>query len=105
MSKHNAEQFGHLVRAAREKAGKSQGDLGRYLGVSTSYICEIERGRRTPFTYNNLVKAAHFLDADLSALVWSRAKWYGHVEVPLTGNIPTDSRALALAVSALKEKP
>jgi DNA-binding XRE family transcriptional regulator len=36
------------LRAAREAAGASQGDLARLLGVSRSTVNRIERGKQKP---------------------------------------------------------
>lgn len=105
MSKHDTKPFGRALKAARLKAGKSQDDLGQYLGVSTSYISDIERGYRAPLTYDRLVKAIHFLDADPTALIYARAQWHGVVEVPLTGRRGNDELAVALVRDALEAKP
>jgi DNA-binding XRE family transcriptional regulator len=102
MSKHDTRAFGRALRAARLKSGKSQGDLGKYLGVSTSYVSDIERGYRAPLTYDNLVKATHFLDADPRPLIAARAAWHGCVEVPLTGDEHMDASAVTLVLSALE---
>lgn len=40
--------IGRMVKAARERAGMSQRELGRAVGYSEEQISSIERGRRTP---------------------------------------------------------
>ncbi len=40
-------QIGVLVREAREAIGMSQAALARALGVSSSYLSSLERGRRS----------------------------------------------------------
>ncbi len=61
--------FGTLLRAEREKAGKSMGELARYLGVSVPYLSDVERGNRSPLTQERLLKAAAFLGCDAGSLV------------------------------------
>jgi transcriptional regulator with XRE-family HTH domain len=38
--------FGRNLRAARERAGLSQTQLGRHLGFSQPYVSAVEAGRR-----------------------------------------------------------
>jgi transcriptional regulator with XRE-family HTH domain len=40
--------FGEMVRALREDAGITMGDLAKALSVSVTYISDIERGQRRP---------------------------------------------------------
>ncbi len=45
-------QIGNLFRSnlrqLREEAGLSQSEVGRRMGVTPGYICDLERGRRSP---------------------------------------------------------
>lgn len=36
------------LRSIREEAGLSQSELARRTGMTPSYICDLERGRRKP---------------------------------------------------------
>lgn len=105
MSKHNTMSFGVALRAARRRAGKSQADLAKYLGISTAYVSDMERGYRSPLTNDRLEKAARYLDADVMPLLEGRAAWHGCVEIPLTGRDDIDGPALRLARAALLVTP
>ena len=39
---------GTAVKALREAFGISQGDLAERCGIASSYLCNLERGRRQP---------------------------------------------------------
>jgi transcriptional regulator with XRE-family HTH domain len=56
-----ANEFGSLLRKFREATGLSMGQLARYLGVSTPYLSDVERGRRTPLSEQRIQQAVHFL--------------------------------------------
>lgn len=53
--------FGALLKEWRGRAGKSMGDVARYLGVSVTYISDVEREVRAPLTTDKIMKVAHFL--------------------------------------------
>jgi transcriptional regulator with XRE-family HTH domain len=53
-----------MLREAREAAGKSQGELARALGVSVTYVSDVERNTRAPFTPVRAWMAADFLGAN-----------------------------------------
>lgn len=42
------EVIGNRLKAARKKAGLTQGELGAQCGMSADWICSIERGHRRP---------------------------------------------------------
>jgi DNA-binding XRE family transcriptional regulator len=93
--------FGRALREARERAGVSQRELAKHLDVSGTFISDVERGHRTPFTLDLLARTAEFLGADLMPLLEARALWSGCVEIPLTGRPETDSLALGMAAGVL----
>lgn len=95
--------FGMLLRAARIAAGRTQGEVARYLDLSVPYVSDMERGYRAPLTLDRLKSVVGFLGADASALLWARAQYYGVVEVPMSGDKDHDTQAHALAVRALLE--
>jgi len=63
-----AQKFGALLRKAREDAGKSMGALARHLCVSVTFVSDVERNTRAPFTRDKIDEAAAFLSADPTAL-------------------------------------
>lgn len=54
-----ADQFGHKLRAARDKRGLTQEELGKLAGFSVSHIYRLENGTREPrlSTIADLAKA------------------------------------------------
>ena len=67
------EPYGAVLRAARIKAGLSQTSLAKILGVSTTYVCDVERGNRAPFTYSRNADlsvriGANFIDLEIAAV-------------------------------------
>jgi len=53
--------FGKLLRSYREAAHVSMGALARHLGVSVTYISDVERGTRAPLSKERIEAAAIFL--------------------------------------------
>lgn len=93
--------FGRALRSAREAAGVSQRQLAQRLGVSGTFVSDVEAAHRTPLTLGLLKKAADFLGADLLPLLEARAQWSGSVEIPLTGDPGADGAALEMSASAV----
>jgi len=64
---------GMAVFAARTKAGLTQAALGKSVGVSPSYISDIENGRRT-LAFNTRLREqiAAALDVDVSKIQGKR---------------------------------
>lgn len=54
--------LGQALRAARQRAGWRQKDLGARLGRDSSWVSHVEHGRRTP-TIDMLVRIAELLHA------------------------------------------
>lgn len=53
--------FGGYLQKLRKEQGLRQSDLAETLGVSTVYICDIEKGRRNPPDYTKLQLIEHKL--------------------------------------------
>lgn len=60
-------KIGHVLKAAREKAGLTQLELSGMVGVSRAYYADVERGRYTP-SLKVLSKLADILGIDLNFL-------------------------------------
>jgi len=56
-----SERFGQMLKEERGRAGRSMGEVARCLGVSVTYISDVERGVRTPFTPERIMQFASFL--------------------------------------------
>ena len=54
--------FGSLLRQLREEKNLRQADVANAIGVSTVYICDIEKDRRNPPSYRKLQKIAGKLE-------------------------------------------
>lgn len=54
--------FGSLLRRLREEKRLRQADIANAIGVSTVYICDIEKDRRNPPSYKKLQLIAGKLD-------------------------------------------
>lgn len=63
-----ARQFGKRLRALREKAGTSQGDLADMAGLSRTYLNQLEAGKRDP-SLSTLTRLARALGVKLEALI------------------------------------
>ena len=50
--------FGSLLRQLREEKRLRQADIAVAIGVSTVYICDIEKDRRNPPSYRKLQQIA-----------------------------------------------
>lgn len=57
------------------------GELARHLDVNVSYVSDVERGIRAPFTKENILKAAAFLGFDSTPLLASGAASRGVFEL------------------------
>lgn len=54
--------FGSLLRQLREEKKLRQVDIANVIGVTTVYICDIEKDRRNPPDYKKLQQIAVKLD-------------------------------------------
>ncbi len=54
--------FGSLLRQLREEKRLRQADLANTIGVSTVYVCDIEKDRRNPPSYRKLQQIAGKLE-------------------------------------------
>lgn len=61
------DQFGELLRAARKCRGLTIRDVERELGLSNSFIAQIENGKRN-ISFENAILLASFYDIDLKLL-------------------------------------
>ena len=60
------EIFGRNLKERRKRMGFSQGEMARRIGVSTSFVTEIEKGRKAP-SFATIEKIAE----ETHAPVWS----------------------------------
>lgn len=81
MSKGERGQFGTLLRTARDRAGKSMGEVARHLKVSVPYISDVERGNRSPLASERVLAVAEFLACDPKPLIHAAAREKGAFEL------------------------
>lgn len=55
-------RFGSYLKSLRKREHKTLKQVADFLGYSTSYICDIEKGRRSPFKTPDLKKLIKFFD-------------------------------------------
>lgn len=83
MARQGSKAFGTLLRHARERAGKSQSDVARFLGVSVAYVSTVESGKRAPLVRHKIHEVARFLDTRPDGLIVAAAQWHGVYELPM----------------------
>jgi transcriptional regulator with XRE-family HTH domain len=73
-------------------------ELARHLGVSVSYISDVELGSRTPLSTPRILAAATFLSADPKPLLEAAAKQRGSYELEATA-VSETARRVGAALS------
>lgn len=73
--------YGSLLRQDRKDAGKTMGELARHLGVSISYVSDIELENRAPFDRSKIIQAADYLEADVLEHLKAAAAYRGAFEL------------------------
>jgi transcriptional regulator with XRE-family HTH domain len=63
--------FGDLIATARLNRGWTQNRLAEVVGMSPQYLCDIERGRRTPAHLDVVKRFSAVLEINLDVLCWS----------------------------------
>ena len=77
--------FGDLLRETRLNAGRTMGDLARLLGFKVPYISDVERGRRAPFRFEQVLEIAEFLGVPPDELLEAAAVSRGAFELDAVG--------------------
>lgn len=68
-----SDDFGRLLRLTRTTARVGLGELARYLGVSATFVSDVERGVRAPFTPDKILKAAERFNVSADPLLKAAA--------------------------------
>jgi len=89
--------FGTLLRHARERAGKSQTDVARFLRCSGPFISDVELGKRAPLVRSKIHDVARFLDTSPDGLIVAAAQWHGVYELPMGLDRTRDDVGAALS--------
>jgi transcriptional regulator with XRE-family HTH domain len=82
--------FGTMLRDARETAlpKRSMGELARHMGLTVTFISDVERGRRAPFTPDKILTAARFLGVRAEPLLLAAATERKTIELNAVGARP-----------------
>jgi len=80
--------FGELHRWLRKQAGLTMGDVARVLDVSVSFVSDVERDNRAPFTKDKIMTISEHLDADPTVLLSAAAKSRGSFELDTANTSP-----------------
>ena len=94
--KRGSKAFGTLLRHARERAGKSQTDVARFLRCSGPFVSDVELGKRAPLVRSKIHEVARFLDTRPDGLIVAAAQWHGVFELPYGGGALRESVAAML---------
>lgn len=76
-----SQRFGETLRKRRNAAGKTLGDIARFLGVSIPYVSDVERGARAPWDEKRIRAVAAFLGTDPDGLLAAAAESRGAFEL------------------------
>ena len=78
-------RFGQELRRLRESAGYQLGNFAKELGISKTYLSDVELGRREPFRSAHLLRCAELLGVDYDYLLGLAAESRGAFELkPIT---------------------
>lgn len=89
--------FGKLLREKRLQAGKTMGDLANLLGYKVPYISDVERGRRSPFRFEQIYTIASFIGANTDELLGAAALSRGSFELDAV-NVSEHAREVGTAL-------
>jgi transcriptional regulator with XRE-family HTH domain len=73
--------YGETLRQLRKAAGKTLGDIAEALGVSLSYLSDVELGNRAPFDKERTIRLAALLEVDTDELLIPAAESRGAFEL------------------------
>jgi transcriptional regulator with XRE-family HTH domain len=73
--------FGDLHKRYRQAAEKTLADIAKLFTLSISYISDVERGHRAPYSNERIKQLAAFLEADEKPLLQAAAESRGFFEL------------------------
>lgn len=76
-----ATEFGALFRSIREDLRISMGQVARHLGVTVTYVSDVELGKRAPFTDERIKQAARFMVVNPQPLIEAAGRCRGFFEI------------------------
>lgn len=91
-----ASSYGSMLCTARRFAKLTLREASDPLGIALSYLSDVERGCRAPFSTSRTLVLAHLYGVDPLPLLIAAARERGYVEV--TGDDALIERACQLAI-------
>lgn len=85
--------YGTELRRARKAAGMTLAVLSNRLGMSTTYLADVETGKRDPFRPDTTIAAARECGVDAAPLLRMAAEGRGRFELPV--DVPECKRRVA----------
>ena len=79
------ETFGEMLRRMRRERNIGQRELADKLGIATAYLCDVEKGFRSPFNRNRLEEICQILqlsESDRASLYDAAARSSGPESAP-----------------------
>ena len=61
------QDYGRLLRSDRKNAKKTMADVAAALGVTVTYVSDVERGKRAPWNQKKVIAAARVVAANPSS--------------------------------------
>jgi transcriptional regulator with XRE-family HTH domain len=95
--------FGELFREERKRAGKTLGQTAQHLGISLTYLSDVERNQRPPLNPERIRTAAAWFGIDPTELLAAAAERQGDFRVKTASLGPTAKAALASLQRGLPE--
>jgi len=92
------ETFATLYRRERSRAGKSMGEVARHLGISVTYLSDVERGKRPALSTERIRKSAELLGTDetvVSMLIGAAQAQKESIQLP----VPDSDRGREVGVA------
>jgi transcriptional regulator with XRE-family HTH domain len=76
-----ATEFGAFFRRIREDLRFSMGQVARHLGVSVSYVSDVELGKRAPFTDDRIKTIAAYFGIKPEPMIEVAGRCRGFFEI------------------------
>lgn len=92
------QEFGRMLRAAREAAGRTLKEAAEHIGKSIPYLSDVERGHRAPFDNKVISALAAFLQADAQSLLAAAARSRGAFALDAK-NVSPQHRVVGAAIA------
>lgn len=93
-----ASAFGEELRRARRAQGETIASVAAHTGFSTSYVSDVENGRRSPFEIRVIESIATFLGVDRDALLLAASVSRGAIVFDVNADTPTEVVGLLYSI-------